>query len=44
MHRITFGQLPPKNRCRFNLIGVEMIDPEDEEGTRREVIAVIERT
>lgn len=44
VHGIAFGQLPPKNGGRFNLIGIEVIDPEDEEGTGREVIAVVERT
>ena len=44
MHGIAFGQLPPENGRRFYLVGVEVIDPEDEEGTGREVVAVVERT
>ena len=44
MHGVAFSQLTSEDGGGFYLAVVEFVDSEDEEGTGREVVAVIEGT
>lgn len=43
MHRIAFGELSSEDRGGFDLGHVELVDPKNQEGTRRKVVIVVKR-
>ena len=43
MHGVALGQLSPEDGSCFDLVVVERIDSEDEEGGVRKIVVVIER-